>query len=203
VKRYIAALLVVGAITRLVNVTEANVVYLDYDFWGPDKTYEWNFDDDLQQLTVTESIFEFGPDYLWSIKIGGKVDSDTTFSVVRTITNNTRVTWTELEMFSGPSAIAGAFPVIVPESVESEKLQAITYSNYPGDRPRFKFAAPPSVLDGESFEMRFDISVSYIENYWGGFHGVWDQTIIPEPATLSFFALGAVILVRRRRAQKP
>jgi len=82
VKRYIAALLVVGAITRLVNVTEANVVYLDYDFWGPDKTYEWNFDDDLQQLTVTESIFEFGPDYLWSIKIGGKVDSDTAFSVV-------------------------------------------------------------------------------------------------------------------------
>ena len=204
-KRYTITLVVVAVILWLACITEANVVFLDYGFgrYPGECTYEWNFDYDLQQLTITEDIYAFGTDVLLYLGFHGKVDSESTFHVVRTITNNTGATWTYLEMFAGPACIGAAYPWIVPESVKSTALQVITFSNEPGDRARHKFAAPLPVLDGETFTMEFDIHIRYDEPSQGGFCGGWNQIITPEPTTLLFLGLGALVLVRRRRAQKP
>jgi len=171
---------------------QAAIVYFDYDcdlFSEPSPaTQTASFDCDLHILTITETIHEFGRDF---VRIGGRADSPSTFTVIRNITNDTGVTWTGYVLKN--IACVGPGGVFVEGSAESTKLQTITY---PHGYLHIEFAGSPTVLDGESFTIQFDFHVPT------GFCNIFDQQPIPEPATICLFGFGGLVLLRNRRAAR-
>lgn len=199
--------LVVGALgltTIFVNICDASVVSMDIHYtWGglpPDAhtyTLDFDFDYDLQLLTVQETILELPRGASWGFGIGGRVDSDSTFSVVRTITNETGVTWTAYRMFA-PTPPAGPSDVratIVYETIEFTKFETVEHRH-----PLLEFSGPPFVLDGESFTMSFDMHARYDASSDGRFRGGHRIRIIPEPATVLLLGLGALVLRKRPKS---
>lgn len=123
------------------------------------------------------------------VDIWGLVDTDSTFSVVRTITNNTGITWTGYKFNWSPTILPG-YADIIHETLESTKLQTITY---PG-RWTIEFSGSPPVLNGESFTIHFDVRALPPE-----FNIVSHQIFIPEPATILLLGLGSLVLLGKRK----
>ena len=201
--RYGLVVGLLGLTTIFVNICDARVVSMDIDYtYGgqpPDAhTYTWDFDYDLQLLTVQETILAIRPDRAWYFSIGGRVDSDSTFSVVRAITNETGVTWTGYSM-TVPPAPAGsttrAWAEILHETIEFTKFETVEHRG-----PVLEFSGPPFVLGGESFTMSFDMHAPYDARYDGRFRGGRAIVIIPEPATVLLLGLGTLVLRKRPKS---
>ena len=198
-KRHGLVFAAVGVITALVKVCSASIVSMDYHFGGyspASYTYTWEFDYELQQLTTTETILELQSGSWWIFHIAGRVDSESTFSVVRTITNNTGITWTGYRMKLAPPPVAGITARILCESIQTTKLKGISCPVKPD--LILKLSGPPFVLDGESFTMSFDMHTGYDATRDGLFSATWFSNPIPEPATVLLLALGGLALRRRR-----
>jgi hypothetical protein len=202
--RYELVFAALTAAVVLVNICDASVVSMDTGYtwsgWLPDgdaHTYTWDFDYDLQLLTVQETILVLRPNAGWSLSIGGRVDSDSVFSVVRTITNQTGVTWTAYQM-TAPPPPAGPSDVratIVYETIEFTKFETVEHGH-----PLLEFSGPPFVMDGESFTMSFDMHARYDSSSDGRFSGGYGIYIIPEPATVLLLGLGVLVLRKRPRS---
>lgn len=180
-----------GVSAVLTTASKGAVVDIRCHFhgYGNYSTYNWSFDYDLQQLTITETISEIELPYN-ALNLWGALDSGSTFSVIRTITNDTGVSWTGYILESRGTIMPGGSVGYVPETVESTMLQTITYR----ERSIIEFAEPPPVLDGESLTIQFDLYTSGTVE----FNAVFKQEFVPEPATFSFLALGTLGLARRR-----
>ena len=204
-RRYEPVSAVLTAAVVLINTCDASVVSMEIGYtwsgWLPGSdahTYTWDFDYDLQLLTVQETILAFRPDRAWYFSIGGRVDSDSTFSVVRTIKNETGVTWTGYSMIAPPPPCGSGYvrATIVYETIEFTKFETVEHG------PRYQvleFSGPPFVLDGESFTMSFDMHAPYDVRYDdpGRFSGGRGILIIPEPATVLLLGLGTLVLRKR------
>ena len=198
-KRY-PVFLVLLAVNGIFSTSTQAVVenLVCHVFGDPSKsTHTWTFDYDLQELAITDIIYELDLGPYAHITIVGSVDHDSTFSVVRTITNNTGVTWTAYILESGGTIVPGSAG-FVPESAESTKLEAITYP----ERWIIEFWEPPPVLDGESFSVRFDMESNNTIHSEGSFDVLLMQNFIPEPTTIALFGLGGLALLRTRRARR-
>jgi len=168
---------------------QANVVSINCGFPQDENEYTGSFDYDLQELTVTEIFYVLYP-YGGMFTIRGQVDELSTITIIKTITNNTGITWTGLGL--GNTLGMGSGGYFVTGSFESTKLQTITC---PGEDFMVEFSGPPPVLDGESLTIQFDFKF-YSP---GGFFNWLSQDPIPEPTTMVLLALGGLALIRKRR----
>ncbi len=167
------------------NVVDAAVVKINWASWNP--TTEWSFDYDLQKLTIVETIYDISnPGHA---DLEGEADSKSTFTIVRTITNETGITWTDYRLLHIQGIIGGG--VFVGGSASSTKLQTITE---PSRGWEIEFSGWPPVLDGESFTIQFDFAVP------PGFLNHIIGQPVPEPATIVLLGLGAVAFLRPRRS---
>ncbi|MCK4292649.1 MAG: PEP-CTERM sorting domain-containing protein [Planctomycetes bacterium] len=178
------------------GAAQATVVEIRCNFWTyGDSTYTWSFDYDLQHLTITETISQL--DFSGYIALWGLVDTDSTFTVIRTITNNTGITWTGYGLYWRPTITPG-YADIVRDSITSTHLQAITFP----DRWTVDFSGSPLVLNGESFTINFDAVTRDTIHAQGQFFTTSQQNFIPEPGTISLLGLGGLLLLRKRKAER-
>jgi hypothetical protein len=167
----------------------------------------WSFDYDSQVLTLNETIYEIGPysaginghtDRERTIQVRCIIDSDTTITVVKNVTNKTGVPWTSYaQWLSGADGTPEPFFTMVKDSVKSPRLPIITYP-WVTTHSFMRFSGPQRILDGESFAIQFDVAVD-----WPGDHKLagfdLEAGAIPEPATISLLALGALVLLRKQK----
>ena len=144
-----------------------------------------------QELTIV-TVFGLDPlnPFAWGTHFSGTADSDSTFSVILVAANNTGVAWTSSVLRCNPF-IVGDWGVIIPESVQSTRLETITF---PGTWT-VEFSGPPPVLNGEFFVIEFDM---YVDS--GGFKNYLELTVVPEPATVLLVGVGGLALRRKRRS---
>jgi len=195
-KRYTIGLVLVALIAIFDTRTHAAVVDVILEGGGNHREpWVWAFDYELQELTIMMQQVDLPsqrPHRLIDILV--LTDSDSTFRVAEIITNYTGVTWTGLEFGHNADFIIGRAPEeILCDSITSTKLQTVTCP----DEQTTLFSEPPPVLDGETFMIEFDVRVPGL-----GFHDLWAQNFIPEPATISLLGLGALALVRRHKRSK-
>jgi hypothetical protein len=201
VKKLPFLIVLLGAIGSLPGITDGSVVSLDFHLgsdWPATETYTWDFDYDLQQLTVNETILELRPDSYWVFSISGRVDSDSTFRVVRNITNETGITWTAYHIYGGPAPAAGVSAGIVDDSIQFTKFETISFH---GDNPWYRFSGQPFVLNGESFTMSFDMHTRYDDLRDGSFSVTLSPRPVPEPTTALLVALGAFVFHKRQASR--
>jgi len=178
--------------------TDVRAAVVDF-FWNGGAVDAWSFDYDLQQLTVTQTVSELDPGGFWHNRgfgFGALIDSETTFSVELTLTNNTGVTWSGyiLENHDHVSTYTAG---IVRESLESTMLQTISYHN---GWSIIEFREPPAVLEGESFTVQFDMTTPHYPE--SRCDVVLTYSLIPEPSTIALFGFGGLALLRTRRARR-
>jgi len=176
--------------TVLVPTVHGAVIDFQWHQYGdPSKsTHTCSFDYGLQQFTIVDTIYEL--DFMPYMHLSTFVDSPSTFSVVKTVVNNTGLTWTGYGFSWGGPLLSGSPAMLDRESVKSTKLQTITY---PYDWT-IDFAGSPVVLGAESFTIEFDLCTSE-----GIYHNVFSQSVIPEPTTLVLLGLGWLALFRTCR----
>ena len=189
----------VGVLGWFLPVAQATVTDFEYRIVGyiPSKsTHTLSFDYDLQQLTITDIIYDYELDFEDGyLQVGTVFDSyPTTFNVAWDIVNNTGVTWTACEFIWGSF---GRYPLgeLVPESVESTKLQTVLMGDVLAGDLSVKLSGSPVVLDGETLTIEFTM-VAHREFNVNHFR----LHIIPEPATIMLLGLGGLILLRDLRA---
>lgn len=189
--KHLFTITLVIVITLASSRAQARVVSIEYKFPNePSRSiHGWSFDYESQVLTIYDAIFEFGSDLG---AITGIIDSESTFTVQRTIVNLTGITWTGATLIDGAGIGGGG--LIVNGSAESTKLKTITQEG-----PEILFSGPPPVLHGESFTFEVDFFVPYIPSE-PGFYNAFDFEPIPEPESLLFIGLGAIGLHRKHKA---
>ena len=189
-KRYRVFFIVVGVIGSFQSAAQARIV----DFYTPQDYPDFKTYPSHQELTI---VAPFGIDplnpFTYATHFSGTADSDSTFSVTLLAANNTGVAWTSSVLKCAPHHGAGGFAYIIPETVESTRLETVTF---PGAWT-VEFSGPPPVLNGEFFMIEFDMHVPA-----GEFDDVLRLTVVPEPATIALVGMGALVLLRNRRGVK-
>lgn len=197
-KKLTVVLMLMGMATLFNSVAQAGFVNPEEDsnaapflceFAGSQNQYEWEFDYDAIEptLTMEEIIYAVVPD---QVIISGETDEDPTFTVVKTITNTSCVDWTgyilTLTSDSGTTFVEGS------AGAGGGKLQTVEYL----DSQTIVFSGAEPVLNGELLSLQFDINVPTC----GLFDFTLTQAPVPEPAAITLLGLGSLALFRRRRA---
>ena len=168
--KHLFTIALVCVVVLFSNLAPARVVSIEYEFPNnPSRSiHGWSFDDESQVLRIYDTLFEFGFD--WG-EITGVIDSESTFTVIRTIVNMTDVTWTGATLI-GSMGIGGG-GLIVDGSPKSTKLETISQEG-----SEIVFSGPPPVLHGESFTFELDYFVRYLAGQ-PGFQNAFNFDTIP------------------------
>lgn len=167
-----------AATVLFLNVAQAGTIEVFYCSQG-------YFNYKHARLSLIESFSELDP---VTVTGGGVALSDTTFTIAKTIANDTGITWTGYELTLDP----GGNATFVPDSASSTKFLTV---NYPSAR-RIEFFEPVAVLPGQIVVLQFDVHVPGSDSFTFSL----TQEPIPEPATVVLLGLGALVLLARRRA---
>jgi hypothetical protein len=148
--------------------------------------HSWVFDYDTSNptLTLNEVIHSTGTD---PVAISGQTDEDPPFTVVKTITNTSCITWTGYNVTLSGSAV----PTFIPGSAGSTNFSHVEYPH----AAALVFSGG-AVAPGQLLTLQFGINVPTC----GLFDFTLTQAPVPEPATLSLLSLGGLTLLRRRHA---
>ncbi len=202
-KQHPLVLILLGILAFLSAGAEATLMEIDCDFknYEDPGLYNWDFDYNLQQLTITETVLTLEPDLpileRKYIKVIGFVDSESVFSVTRTFYNDTGVTWTGFSLERDAPLPGGGY--FVTGSASSTKLQTITDSHPAMPISHWiEFSGTPVVPDGESITIQFDFWAPP-HSHDGIFVNYWYYGVIPEPMAISLLALGSLVLLRKRK----
>ena len=184
------AVMLLGNVAQAGFVNPADVpgaAAFSCDFTSDDNSHDWDFDYSGPILTLSEVISAAGPD---EVLIGGETDSDPIFTVIKTIENDSGVTWTGYTL----SLSGSGLPTFVEGTAGAAggKLSVVDYVHpaaisFSGDNP---------VYDGETLALQFDVLVPTT----GLFDFTLTQHPVPEPATIGLLSLGSLMLYRKRRA---
>jgi len=157
-------------------------------FTSEQNSHEWDFDYSGPTLTLTEIISAVAPD---PVAIGGETDSDPIFTVVKTIENDSGVTWTGYTLTLAGSGL----PTFVEGTAGAGggKFTVVDYVH----PAAIIFSGGNPVLDGEMLTLQFDVLVPTT----GLFDFSLTQHPVPEPTTMGLLGLGALSLLRKRRAR--
>jgi hypothetical protein len=175
-------LIAVLCVAGLALPASAGILTFDCTFPDdPDGVYhDWTFTD---ELVLDEALPAVAPD---QVVMSGETDSDPTFHVVKTVENNSGLTWQSYWL-----TLTGDVTFVAPAS--SDKFQNTSVA-----AQQIIFWVPDPVLQGETVTLEFDINVPS--------EGLFEFTLtqlpdtdVPEPATLSLLALGGLAALRRRR----
>lgn len=185
--RTISCILGVGVAIWVCSTAQARVVSINCNF--PDDLFgyyhNWDYDFVNDELTLTERLFGMPSSEGDRVVMSGETDAVTTFTVTKTITNTTGMTWTgyDLELLGN-----GTFVV---DTAGSTKLGTYSFSD---DYKILHFYAPRSVHNNELVTLQVDISIPTT----GLFNFTMAQHPIPEPSTLLLLVLGAAIARRKQ-----
>jgi len=180
-------LLCVGAVIFACSIAQANII--SFDCYFPDDPYgydhNWDYDFVIKRLTITERLYEKPSSEGDRVRMNGVTDAGTTFTLIKTITNTTGVTWTgyDLELISNATFVDG--------TAGSTKFGTNSFSD---DFKILHFYAPLSVLNGEMVTLQVDINIPTV----GLFDFTMAQHPLPEPASIMLLGLGALLLRKRK-----
>jgi len=167
-----------------------------YDPW-PEEL--WSFDYDSQVLTLTDFVYEIGiQPYIIhrerTVRVSGLMDSESTFTLVKNITNKTGVPLTGYEILLANTITT--FNAIVEGSTQATGSPQIHQEG----PLAVELAWLEPIPDGGSFLIQFDVFSSMIPS--GGYSFGLNYTAIPEPATITLLGLGGLTLLRNRKSIK-
>lgn len=177
-----AGLLIVLAMTSL---SFAGFIAGTFQCTFPDdpsqEAHSWNFDCVCYHLTLAENLYSLNAD---QVIMGGQTDEDPVFTVTKTVTNSSAITWTSYELTlspTGPLFTGTPSSDVFSSAVISDGGLKITYSG--------GWLAP-----GDTVNLNFSILVSST----GMFSVCLTQNPIPEPATIAMLSLGALAFFRKK-----
>jgi len=177
-----------GTIIFACSIAQAG--FVNFNCYFPDDPYEydhtWNYDFANSMLTLSESLTVLPPPAGDQVVMSGETDSDPTFTLKKTVTNTTGITWTgyDLVLLGNSTFVNG--------TASSTKFATHSFS---ADFKTLYFYAPQSVLNTESVTLQVDINVPTT----GLFNFTMAQHPIPEPAMIMLLGLGVLGMLRRRR----
>jgi hypothetical protein len=183
-------LIIGGAILCLAVSVQAGIISGSFDCQfpsDPEQTYNaWNFDYDLGRLNLSQVLSTILPPEIDRVVMSGIADSDPTFTVVKTVTNTTGITWTGYDM------------MLLGDAVFSDGASSSMFNthSFELDFKTLHFYAPNPVLDGQSVTMTVEINIPSS----GGFNFTMQQQAIPEPVSILLFGLGGIILLKKKNA---
>jgi len=180
-------LIVMGVLLFCYGSAGASIT--DFSCYFPNDPYEydhsWDYDFVSSELTLNERFLSLPPLEGDQVVMRGETDSTTTFTVVKTITNTTGITWTgyDLELLSSGTFVGG--------TAGSTKFGTYSFSD---DFRILHFYAPLPVLDTQMVTLQFDINIPTN----GVFEFTMAQHPIPEPASIILLGLGVAFLRKRK-----
>ncbi len=194
-KRLIIIPLLVGVVTLFSGNAQAGFINpaddpsaapFTCDFTNSQNQHQWQFDYDMPQLVLSETIHSTSQD---PVLMSGETDSDPIFTVIKTITNTSGVDWTGYIL----TLSGGAMPTFVLGSAGSGggKLKNVAYI----DPETIVFYGPNPVKHGEVLTLQFDINIPTA----GLFDFTLTQNPVPEPVSIVLFGIGGLGLLCRRR----
>jgi hypothetical protein len=147
---------------------------------GSHHVWSFNYTEDF--LSLQEHIHALGFD---QVTMSGATDEDPIFRATKYVTNETAVAWTSYELTLAPSG-----PLFIP-TPSSDLFTSAVISN-----GGLKITYSGGVVNpGDEVQLNFKVQVFTT----GGFSTCLTQNPIPEPATMSMLALGALALIRRKK----
>lgn len=180
-------LLGVGAVIFACSIAQAGIIsfdcYFPQDIYGYD--HDWEYDFVNSQLTITERLYEKPSPEGDQVRMSGATDEDPTFTLIKTITNTTGITWTGYDLVLIGDA------TFVDGTAGSTKFGTNSFSD---DFKILHFYAPLSVLNGEMVTLQVDINIPTV----GLFDFTMAQHPLPEPASIMLIGLGALLLRKRK-----
>ena len=154
----------------------------------------WNFDYDLQVVTITVPIYDIGrpsfpnpSNFVW---VGGLQDSQSVLTVTENIINETGVPLTGYNLYLNNTV--GTYSEIVVGTVQATGSPEVRWE----DTHYIELVWSEPIPNGGGFTIQFDI----LNFYYGiGYRFGLDQAVVPEPTTIAFWALGALVATRTTR----